>query len=157
MTRPCVSRRIYELPRFSCYKPRGIPMSLLAKVQLSLDEFEAVRMADLEGLYHEEASQKMGISRQTFGNIIESARKKIADALVNSKALIIEGGQITMVGREFFCSACKHSWTVPCNEQRPEICPNCGSASIHRNDALNESQQDVGRQGCGKRMRRCGR
>jgi uncharacterized protein len=132
-------------------------MSALEEVNLGLDELEAVRMADLEGLYHEEAAERMGISRQTFGNIIESARKKIADALVNSKALIVGGGQITMVGREFFCSACNHVWTVSCSEERPEICPVCSSANIHRKNLSTEGGQDLGHQGCRRRMRRCGR
>lgn len=67
-------------------------MSALQEIGLSLDEFEAVRLADLEGLYQEEAAQKMNISRQTFGNILTTAHRKIADALVNGKALKIAGG-----------------------------------------------------------------
>ncbi len=130
-------------------------MSALEKVNLGLDELEAVRMADLEGLYHEEAAVKMGISRQTFGNIIESARKKIADALVNSKAIVMEGGRVTMVGREFFCSACNHVWTVPCDEERPEVCPKCSSANIHRKDISTESVQNSGNQECRRKMKRC--
>lgn len=130
-------------------------MSALEKVQLSLDELEAVRMADLEGLYHEEAAEKMGISRQTFGNIVESARKKIADALVNSKALVMEGGRITMVAREFACRACVHSWTVPCGEQCPDACPNCGSKDIYRNSPQTEVPKGSGHRGCEKRLRRC--
>jgi len=61
---------------------------------LTFDEIEAVRLADLEGLYQEDAAKKMKVSRQTFGRIIESAHKKIADALVNGKALSIKGGPI---------------------------------------------------------------
>ena len=59
---------------------------------MSLDEFEAVNLADYQGLYHEEAAQRMGISRPTFGRILGSARKKIANALVEGKALQIEAG-----------------------------------------------------------------
>jgi len=76
------------------FKPRGIPLSALEEVVLGLDEMEAVRLADGEGLYQEQAAEKMGISRQTFGRIIESAHKKIAEALVAGKALRIEGGEI---------------------------------------------------------------
>ena len=69
-------------------------MPKLAQVTLSLDEYESIRLADLEGLYQEEAAQRMNISRQTFGRIIEAAHKKIADALINGKAIKIEGGNI---------------------------------------------------------------
>lgn len=64
---------------------------------LTLDELESLRLADLEGLYQETASARMKISRQTFGNIIASARRKVADALINSKALKIEGGCIRLI------------------------------------------------------------
>jgi len=92
MPRPRHFRRIGCLPQATFYKPRGIPLSVLQHVNLTVDELEAIRLADFEGLYQEQAAQKMNISRQTFGRIIESAHKKIADALVNGKALSIEGG-----------------------------------------------------------------
>jgi len=71
-------------------------MRLLEAVNLRVDELEAVRLADFEGLYQEAAAEKMHISRQTFGRILESAHKKIADALVNGKALSIEGGDFRL-------------------------------------------------------------
>jgi len=70
---------------------------MLEEVNLALDELEAVRLADLEGLYQEDAAKKMNISRQTFGNVINSAHKKIADVLLNSKALKIEGGIVERI------------------------------------------------------------
>jgi predicted DNA-binding protein (UPF0251 family) len=80
------------MPQITYYKPRGVPLAVLLHIALTVDELEAIRLADLEGLYQEQAAEKMNISRQTFGRIIESAHKKIADALVNGKALAIEGG-----------------------------------------------------------------
>ena len=94
MPRPCRCRRIRCQPDVSCFKPRGIPLDRLEQVILKLDEWEALRLADWEGLYQEEAARRMGISRQTFGNIIESAHKKIADVLLHAKALKIEGGEV---------------------------------------------------------------
>jgi len=94
MSRPCRCRRVRCKPDTNYFKPRGIPLDILEEVNLTLDELEAVRLADLEGLYQEDAAKKMNISRQTFGNIIEMARKKIADALLNAKALKIEGGTV---------------------------------------------------------------
>ena len=94
MPRPCRCRRIRCNPDKNYFKPRGIPLDSLEEVNLALDELEAVRLADFEGLYQEDAAEKMDISRQTFGNIIKSAHKKIADALLNGKALKIEGGNV---------------------------------------------------------------
>ncbi|MBN2182439.1 MAG: DUF134 domain-containing protein [Sedimentisphaerales bacterium] len=96
MPRPRNCRRIGCMPQATYYKPRGVPLSALQHINLTFDEIEAVRLADLEGMYHEKAAEKMNVSRQTFGRIIESARKKIADALVNGKALSIEGGIIEL-------------------------------------------------------------
>jgi predicted DNA-binding protein (UPF0251 family) len=85
------------LPQANYYKPRGIPLSVLEEVTLTVDEFEAIRLADLEGLYQADAAEKMNISRQTLGRILESAHKKIADALVHGKALLIKGGPIQII------------------------------------------------------------
>ena len=97
MPRPCRCRRIRCNPDTNYFKPRGIPLDMLEEVNLALDELEAVRLADLEGLYQEDAAKKMNISRQTFGNIIERAHKKIADVLLHAKALKIEGGIVKKV------------------------------------------------------------
>ena len=96
MPRPRQCRRVAHLPHVTFYKPRGVPLSVLQHNNLTFDELEAIRLADFEGLYQEQAAQKMNISRQTFGRIIESAHKKIADALINGKALSIEGGPIEL-------------------------------------------------------------
>jgi predicted DNA-binding protein (UPF0251 family) len=72
-------------------------------VVLSLDEFEAIRLADLDGLYQEEAAGQLGVSRQTFGNILKAAHAKVADCLVNAKKLKIEGGAVECVGRRRRC------------------------------------------------------
>jgi uncharacterized protein len=90
MSRPKKCRCINCSPNSSYFKPKGIPIIQLEEVLLSLDEFEAIRLADHEGLYHEEAAAKMSVSRATFGRILDSARSKIADALINGKALKID-------------------------------------------------------------------
>lgn len=94
MPRPRHCRRVRQLPQANYYKPRGIPLSVLEEVTITVDEFEAIRLTDMEGLYQADAAEKMNISRQTLGRILESAHKKIADALVNGKALLIKGGPI---------------------------------------------------------------
>lgn len=72
------------------FKPRGIPLINLEEIAISLDELEAIRLADFEGLYHEQAAEKMNISRPTFGRILGEARRKLAEAVVEGKALKIE-------------------------------------------------------------------
>lgn len=90
--RPKKTRWIKCEPNERCFRPRCKPLSKLGDVYLTLDEFEAVRLADLEELKQEDAARKMRISRPTFSRIITSAHNKIADGLVNIKAIRIEGG-----------------------------------------------------------------
>lgn len=97
MPRPRHCRHVAQLPQTNYYKPRGVPLSVLEEVTLTVDEFEAIRLTDLEELYQADAAEKMNISRQTLGRILESAHKKIADALVNGRALLIKGGPIQIV------------------------------------------------------------
>jgi predicted DNA-binding protein (UPF0251 family)/predicted Fe-Mo cluster-binding NifX family protein len=78
------------------FKPAGVPARDLEEVTLGLDGAEAIRLADLEGLYQDAAAQRMGVSRQTFGRIIEAARRAVADAIINGKRLRIEGGEIVV-------------------------------------------------------------
>jgi len=90
MARPVSPRHVCCDPKARYFKPRGIPLSELAEETLGVDELEAVRLADLEGFYHEKAAKRMRVSRATFGRILENARKKIARVLVEGKALRIE-------------------------------------------------------------------
>jgi uncharacterized protein len=90
MSRPKKCRCIQSVPNCIYFKPRGIPLIQLEEMSLHLDEIEAMRLADCEGLYHEEAAIKMGISRATFGRIIAAARHKVAEAIVKGMALRIE-------------------------------------------------------------------
>jgi len=151
MARPRHCRRVGSMPESNYFKPRGIPLSALEEVVLTVDEFEAIRLADLEGLYQEQAAEKMNVSRQTFGRIIESAHKKVADALVQGKALKIEGGEFEMTAmRKFRCYDCQHSWELPHETGRPEDCPSCKSGNIHR------AQEDRGyARGVGRGQGRC--
>lgn len=95
MPRPHCPRRIAATPDVTFFKPAGIPLRELKETVLPLDEFEALRLADGDGLEHSEAAKKMGISRQTFTRIVRAARKKVADFLTRGNALRIEGGPVT--------------------------------------------------------------
>lgn len=96
MVRPHSCRKISGKPVAGVFKPAGIPARDLDFLVLTLDEFEALKLADLEGKYQEEAAGMMHVSRPTFGRIIESAHRKIAEALVFGKALRIEGGPVAV-------------------------------------------------------------
>ncbi len=137
MARPHCPRRVDGNPRCGHFKPAGIPLRSVEEVQLTLDEFEAMRLCDLEGHYLEEAAKRMEVSRPTLSRILDSARRKVADVLVNGKSLRIEGGVIMPQGkREFECRDCGHKWERPFGGGRPQKCPECESANIHRCDCL---------------------
>jgi predicted DNA-binding protein (UPF0251 family) len=89
-------RKVHAKPSCSCFGPSGKASRSNGEIRLQLDEFEALRLADSQGMYQEAAAKKMGVSRQTFGNIINSARQKIADALVSGKSLQITGGTVKL-------------------------------------------------------------
>ncbi len=134
MVRPVISRKVGYKPEVSYFKPRGIPMLDLMEVSLTVDEREAIRLADLQGLSHEEGGKLMAVSRATFGRILRNARKVIADAVINGKAIKIEGGNYEIVIREriFVCDACNHEWEEPPGTGRPKGCPVCQHDGITR-------------------------
>ena len=143
MPRPIKTRYVRCHPEANYFKPRGIPVVNLEEVVLLNDELEAIRLADLDELYQQEAADNMNVSRQTFGNIIRSAHHKIADALVNGKALKIEGGVVVMQERQFQCQNCNHQWTMPFGSGRPGRCPQCQGNNIFR------ANKGKGRGSCG--------
>ena len=98
MPRPCCRRYVGCRPETVFFKPAGVPIHALEVVTLTLDEVEALRLADLDGLYQEQAAKQMRISRPTFARIVEEARRKTADALIHGKALRFEGGTVVIRG-----------------------------------------------------------
>jgi predicted DNA-binding protein (UPF0251 family) len=95
MARPKKERCVGCEPNSCYFKPKGIPIFELQEVSLTLDELEALRLADYLGRYHEDAAKEMKISRATFGRIVSDARRKVAEALVLGKALKIESAEGT--------------------------------------------------------------
>lgn len=154
MPRPFKCRKVGFEPEVSYFKPRGIPVSRLQEVTLTVDEFEAIRLADLEELYQGDAAKKMNISRQTFGNIVGSAHKKIADVIVNGKAIRIKGGVYQMAGmKKFNCCDCSHLWETAYGTGRPAECPKCQNKNIRRA----EEDRGAGCRGFGRGRRKCER
>ena len=134
MVRPRKNRFVAYNPDVSYFKPRGIPMFDLDEVKLTVDEREAIRLSDLLGLSHEEAGRQMGVSRATFGRIIQRARQVVADALINGKAINVDGGNYKIIDspRIFQCHGCYHQWEEPCGNGRPDCCPKCRQSELQR-------------------------
>ena len=92
MPRPRKCRRVGCLPGVNYFKPIGIPMKNLQEVRLTVEELEALRLKEIEGLDQQKSAVKMGVSRPTFQRILATARSKTAEALITGKALRIDGG-----------------------------------------------------------------
>ncbi|MFC2070911.1 DUF134 domain-containing protein [Chloroflexota bacterium] len=132
MPRPIKCRRVAFLPETTYFKPVGIPMRLLEEVNISIEEAEAIRLKDLEGLEQEQCAERMSISRPTFQRVLEPARKKLADALLHGKAIKIDGGNFEMAVSSFRCSR-GHEWNLPfevVTVRQPGFCPTCNTAEI---------------------------
>jgi predicted DNA-binding protein (UPF0251 family) len=130
MPRPPKCRRVAYMPEVTYFKPAGIPLRDLEEVCISIGEAEALRLKELEGLEQEQGAARMNISRPTFQRVLASARQKIADAVLNGKAIKIEGGNFEMTWRRFRCRG-GHEWeldtpvTVP-----PGLCPECRTRDV---------------------------
>ena len=89
MARPIKPRRVFFDPDVVYFKPRAVPLSMLEEVDLGRDELEALRLCDLKDLEQKEAAKKMKVSQSTLQRILTSARKKVAEALIDGKAIKI--------------------------------------------------------------------
>ena len=132
MPRPTKCRRVAFVPQATYFKPAGIPLRVLDEVRLSVEEAEAIRLKDIEGLEQEQGAERMNISRPTFQRILMLARQKMADALLNGKAIRIEGGSFEMALNRFKCLH-GHEWEVPFEtmiSMPPRLCPTCSIPNI---------------------------
>ncbi len=100
-------------PTIRYFKPQGIPLAYLGELVLGEDEWEALRLADVDGLYHDSAAEQMNVSRPTFGRILANARRIVATAITQGKALRIMGGsveQVAMPNGWHGCRRCRRGW-----------------------------------------------
>lgn len=144
MSRPPKCRRVEFIPEMTFFKPAGIPVRELEEVQLTVEELEAIRLKDLMGLEQEGCAEKMGVSRPTYHRILSSARSKVAEALVEGKAIRVEGGHFEVITRHFKCTGCGHHWELPCGvgpRGHDMTCPECQSDEVHR---VNKEGQPMG-------------
>lgn len=129
MPRPQYNRIVHEPPLFSDFKPIGVRGHGLKQIFLTLDEFEAFRLADQLGFSHAMAADEMEISRSTFSRLIEKARKKIADFIIQGRLLTIEGGSVHFRVNIIQCKDCGHMFKTNFEHNIRE-CPACHSKKI---------------------------
>ncbi len=153
MVRPVKPRYVSDEPRVGYFKPKGIPLRELEEERLSVEELEALRLADVECLYQEEAAARMEVSRPTFHRILREARAKVARCLIEGKALGIEGGNYVLAGdtRIFACCSCGHQWDEPFGtgiRACEASCPKCGGRTVRRADGRRGHAQRRGGRAC---------
>ena len=129
MPRPIKWRRVENLPENNYFIPLGKPKCEIHETILKVEELEAIRLKDIEGLTQEECADKMQVSRQTFQNIIDEARKKVATALIEGNAINISGGDYTRNICQFKCLSCGNVYVVKYEEDK-QNCPKCGSKEV---------------------------
>lgn len=126
MPRPVKPRRICFKPNCTYFAPKGIKNSDIEFVTLKLEELEAMRLKDIEKYNQEECAKKMKVSRQTFQLIIDAAREKVVKALIEGKAINIQGGNYEFNLCEYKCEKCGNDYEQPF-EEKTKTCPNCQS------------------------------
>ncbi len=129
MSRPQKERLVDNPPKYSEFKPAGVAAKFLDQIELTLDEYEALRLADYEAMSQEDAAATMQISRPTFTRLIAAARFKISDFLINGKILNIDGGNIHFRENLFRCLDCGHIIKSNFNHTF-ERCPVCLSPNL---------------------------
>ncbi len=129
MPRPKNNRIVHEPPLFTEFKPVGVHGKSLEEVVLTLDEYEAIRLADQLGLSHEESANEMEISRSTFSRLIEKSRKKMASFIFGGKLLSIGGGNIHFRKNILHCIDCGHMFKIDMRHPVSE-CPECHSKNL---------------------------
>ena len=131
MPKPKKERFVRFPPPAAVFRPIGIPSSHLRHVLISLDEYEALRLVDHNGLDQAAAAVELGVSRATCARILESARKKMADAVVNGCTIRIEGGTYRFSRNRYRCFHCGNMWELELEEAvEPVKCPVCSSPNV---------------------------
>jgi len=129
MSRPKKHRIIHEPPIFKGFKPTGVARNFLQESIMSLDEFESFRLADYVGMSHAEAADEMEISRSTFTRLVEKARRRIADLIIQGRVLTIDGGNIHFRNNIIRCNDCGHMFNIDIQTAFNE-CPVCHSTNL---------------------------
>lgn len=138
MARPIKCRKIEFFPNTTYFVPLGKENQEVEEIKLKLEELEAIRLKDMEGFSQQECADIMEVSRQTFQNIIDSARNKVAIALTQGFAINIKGGNFAFNFCEIKCNSCNKTYGINYIKDK-SLCPSCNSDQVV----------------CNKRNRRC--
>lgn len=135
MPRPVKWRKIAKLPQFDYFHPGKNPGNDVVENCLKIEEYEALRLKDFEGFDQDECARLMEVSRATFQRILLKARHKVADALINGKAIKIEGGNYTKNICTLVCRDCGKVWqegieNLQLKNRDGYMCGDCGSQHI---------------------------
>jgi len=128
MPRPRIFRRISENPEIRCFKPERDDLDSLKPIEITIDEFEAIRLRDYHDIQQKKSAEVMRISQPTFHRILTSARKKISKALVEGNTIMIIGADSIDAKKRYKCSVCGFEWSSPKKEY--DKCPDCESEDI---------------------------
>lgn len=128
MARPRIFRKISGKPEIRCFKPETEDLDSLEPIEITLDEFEAIRLRDYHDVQQKKSAEIMGISQPTFHRILTSARKKISKALIEGNMIMIIGGEDIAGKKMYKCNICGFEWSNPKKEY--EKCPECNSENI---------------------------
>jgi len=123
-------RKVVAPPGFKGYKPYGNRLNHKEQVDLLYEEYEAIKLADYDLMNHQEASKLMGVSRATFARVYESARRKIASALVETREIRSVYGNAWLDKSWYVCNSCHSRFTIPANLHH-QNCPICKSDQTH--------------------------
>lgn len=129
MPRPVKWRRVQFVPENTYFIPLNKKKCEIEEITLKIEELEAMRLKDIEKLNQEECAKKMRVSRQTFQNVIDKARQKVTKALIDGKAIKIEGGNYTINICNLKCLDCGHVFEVN-YENKERQCPKCNSSKV---------------------------
>lgn len=132
MPRKKHSRKVVSPPRFKSYVPSGYKKEKKEKIHLFYEEYEALKLSDYEGLHHHEACRLMGVSRPTFARIYESARRKIATAMVEVREIHTVFGNAEFNENWYLCNECNARFTKKVTGKDSEKCPVCSSLDLNQ-------------------------
>ena len=131
MPRPKKCRLVKKEPGVTFFKPQGIPLRILEHAVITVDELEALRLSDFLGMSHEETAKELKVSRPTVTRMLARAHQALADALVNGKAIRIEGGDYILEGYdECQCPKCGAHWSAPASGSHKQVCGKCSDAEV---------------------------
>jgi uncharacterized protein len=150
MVRPKRCRKIFQEPQIRCFKPDlDGAADQIKSIEITVDEFEAIRLKDYQNIKQKKAAEIMGVSQPTFHRILNLARGKIAKALVEGKIIKIKGGDFVADKERYKCKNCDFEWYSPKKEY--EQCPDCKSNEIYKIGASEDIQRPLGQPGVGRR------